>query len=50
MVLSEIPPMPGDADEPLTSSGEDLPMHFVRPGQLLEKFARKEAENLSLIQ
>jgi hypothetical protein len=43
-------PEPRLEDEPMTSSGEDLPMFFTRPEQLLEQFKEKEEENLFLIQ
>jgi len=37
-------------DEPGESSGEDLPMFFERPEQLLAQFKEKEKDNLFLIQ
>ncbi|CAE7229356.1 FAP100 [Symbiodinium sp. KB8] len=43
-------PEPRAEDEEGESSGEDLPMYFERPEQLLEQFKEKENENLFLIQ
>ncbi len=43
-------PKPALDDELLTSSGEDLPMYFVRPQQLLDIFTHLEESNLFLIQ
>jgi hypothetical protein len=42
--------MPNLEAEPLTSSGEDLPMHFTHPQQLLDIFQTLEEQNLFLIQ
>jgi hypothetical protein len=43
-------PPPTLEDEELTSSGEDIPMFFVRPQQLLDIFTHLEESNLFLIQ
>ncbi|CAN0199630.1 unnamed protein product, partial [Phaeothamnion confervicola] len=46
----ELPPPPDTDAEPLTSSDEDTPMYFSRPGQLLDIFQALEEQNLFLIQ
>lgn len=46
----ELPPMPVVEDEPDTSSGEELPMYFTEPHQLLDIFTALEESNLFLIQ
>lgn len=43
-------PLAEDADEDVDSSGDELPMFFRRPQQLLDVFAQLEEENLFLIQ
>lgn len=48
--LTRMPPRPDIADTPLESSGEELPMYFVRPQQLLDIFTQLEERNLFLIQ
>lgn len=45
-----LPAMPNLEAEPLTSSGEDLPMYFTHPQQLLDIFQALEEQNLFLIQ
>lgn len=45
-----LPPMPRLEAEPLTSSGEDVPMYFTNPSQLLDIFQALEEQNLFLIQ
>jgi len=47
-----LPPQPTfDSDEdPLTSSGDEMPMYFTRPSQLLDIFTQLEEQNLFLIQ
>ena len=44
------PPEPKYELEPLTSSGEELPMYFTHPQQLLDIFTALEEQNLFLIQ
>jgi len=44
------PDRPREEDEPLTSSGEEMPMYFVRPKQLVDVFTQLEEQNLFLIQ
>ncbi|KAF1789218.1 protein of unknown function DUF4200 [Phytophthora cactorum] len=45
-----IPPMPNLDNMPLTSSGEEIPMYFQNPQQLLDIFTALEESNLFLIQ
>jgi hypothetical protein len=45
-----LPPMPNFESEALTSSGEDIPMYFTHPQQLLDIFQALEEQNLFLIQ
>jgi len=47
-----LPPQPTfDSDEdPLSSSGDEMPMYFTRPAQLLDIFTQLEEQNLFLIQ
>ncbi|CAK4380313.1 unnamed protein product [Aphanomyces euteiches] len=45
-----IPPMPNLDDLTITSSGEELPMYFQNPQQLLDIFTALEESNLFLIQ
>jgi len=45
-----MPPMPDFEDDELTSSGEELPMYFTKPQQLLDIFTALEEQNLFLIQ
>jgi len=44
------PPAPDFDAEPLTDSGEEMPMYFTRPQQLLDVFIALEEQNLFLIQ
>lgn len=45
-----MPPAPHFDNEPLTESGEELPMYFQHPQQLLDIFTALEEQNLFLIQ
>lgn len=45
-----LPPPPNFDGEPVTDSGEDTPMYFTHPTQLLEIFQALEEQNLFLIQ
>jgi len=45
-----LPPKPNFDDDVLTSSGEELPMYFKDPQQLLDIFTALEESNLFLIQ
>ncbi|KDO16973.1 hypothetical protein SPRG_17553 [Saprolegnia parasitica CBS 223.65] len=47
---STVPPMPAIDDMVATSSGEELPMYFQNPQQLLDIFTALEESNLFLIQ
>lgn len=47
---ANIPPMPNLDSMPLTSSGEEIPMYFQNPQQLLDIFTALEESNLFLIQ
>ncbi|KDO29383.1 hypothetical protein SPRG_05920 [Saprolegnia parasitica CBS 223.65] len=47
---STVPPMPAVDDMVATSSGEELPMYFQNPQQLLDIFTALEESNLFLIQ
>ncbi|EQC37291.1 hypothetical protein SDRG_05515 [Saprolegnia diclina VS20] len=47
---SAVPPMPAVDDMAATSSGEELPMYFQNPQQLLDIFTALEESNLFLIQ
>lgn len=49
-IESMIPPRPNLEDTPLESSGEELPMYFKEPQQLLDIFTQLEEGNLFLIQ
>ncbi len=44
------PPTPKFEQEPYTSSGEEIPMYFTHPQQLLDVFTALEEQNLFLIQ
>ncbi|GMI01633.1 hypothetical protein TrLO_g11103 [Triparma laevis f. longispina] len=44
------PPAPDFEQEPYTSSGEEMPMYFTHPQQLLDVFIALEEQNLFLIQ
>ena len=46
----DLPPRPQLDDEPLVSSGEEMPMYFTHPQQLLDIFTQLEEGNLFLIQ
>ena len=46
----DLPPKPSLDDEELVSSGEEMPMYFTRPQQLLDIFTQLEEGNLFLIQ
>ena len=46
----EVPPMPLLSEEADTSSGEEPPMYFAQPSQLLDIFTALEESNLFLIQ
>jgi hypothetical protein len=46
----QLPPMPKFDDDDLTSSGEEVPMFFTKPQQLLDIFTALEEQNLFLIQ
>jgi len=46
----KIPQPPNFENEPTTSSGEELPMYFTHPNQLLDIFTALEEQNLFLIQ
>jgi hypothetical protein len=46
----KLPPRPNLDDEVLTDSGEEIPMYFVKPKQLLDIFTSLEESNLFLIQ
>jgi Domain of unknown function (DUF4200) len=50
LLLETLPPPPKLENEPLTSSDEDVPMHFTNPTQLLDIFQSLEEQNLFLIQ
>ncbi|KAG6623274.1 flagellar associated protein [Phytophthora cinnamomi] len=45
-----VPPMPNLDSMPVTSSGEEIPMYFQNPQQLLDIFTALEESNLFLIQ
>ncbi|KAF0699192.1 Aste57867_10244 [Aphanomyces stellatus] len=47
---SALPPMPNLDELNITSSGEELPMYFQNPQQLLDIFTALEESNLFLIQ
>jgi hypothetical protein len=47
---ASVPPMPNLDSMPLTSSGEEIPMYFQHPQQLLDMFTALEESNLFLIQ
>ncbi|RHY55375.1 hypothetical protein DYB37_003776 [Aphanomyces astaci] len=47
---SVLPPMPNLDEVAVTSSGEELPMYFQNPQQLLDIFTALEESNLFLIQ
>merc|ERR1711990_923382 len=46
----QLPPMPKFDEDDLTSSGEEVPMFFTKPQQLLDIFTALEEQNLFLIQ
>ncbi|OQR81548.1 hypothetical protein THRCLA_11630, partial [Thraustotheca clavata] len=49
-IQNNLPPMPNLDDMIATSSGEELPMYFQNPQQLLDIFTALEESNLFLIQ